>query len=418
MQPKTNPYVPRINPPTSVTKFLLFLTSGICLVLVQTVKLPSFQYARSELTLTLGAVILFHIFFWFLFYPLFTSKFPSKFNVWVIFLAFCVYTGLFTLVAFYSEVVLLPLLFIATVIVFDNWELILFTSLILIGINIGVIAELLPADFGVQWNKNIALFNLLIGLLAIVASFQAKQRDIELEHLKQISRIKNNFLAAISHNLRTPVTAILSYIQLLEQNGANLTADQHSIIRNLEINANDLSLLIEDTINVSTLQSGQFEIKPTLFSLKQLIAELLQSRFTTIANTTGAKLFGPPEQTADISVWADRERFKTVLSNLIDNSLKYSGSSQVNIDFYTDKDRVIVRIKDQGRGINQETQTQIKEQFTQEPEIIQFGKNGRGLGLYITRLLMDEHGGKVWFESEEGRGTTFFVSLPLNPKKM
>ncbi len=405
-----------VNPPKTIIKLIILTLTVICLLLVWTVQIPSFVIYRTYLTIILGLVIVFHTIFWFALFDILHKKIGEGFDKWAVFVAFCGYILLFAAASFYSDVILIPLLFIATLIVFDNWQLIFFASFQLLLVNLLVALGFVSGQIGQEWANNITLLNLVIGLVATVASFQMKERELKLQHLEEMTKIKNTYIAAISHNLRTPITAINGYIQLLTSDGVNFTNDQKTILSNIKTNADNLGLLIEDTINVSAIESGQFKLRLSSFSLKPLIAEVLTVGFKAVAQSRGSEIVGPTDKEPDILIEADKERLKVVISNLVDNALKYTDRGRIKIGLDQTTEGAIIKVSDTGRGIAPEFQKELFEEFSRPNGIINFQQKGTGLGLYIARLIVESHHGKIWVDSEVNLGTTFYILIPFKQK--
>lgn len=398
-------------PKTAVINILLF-TLVFALVAVWVIPIPAFQNNRISLSTILGINIIFHTLFWYVIFKLLNKQSAALLG-WTIFVTFCIYVLLLALASYYSQVVLIPLLFISTVIVFNNWVLIFFTSIQLLIINILVDLGLVSGQIGLDWAQNITLLNLAVGLIAIVASFQLKERELKLEHLEEVTKIKNTFIGAISHNLRTPITAILGYSEILMKDFKNLSSDQNTIVNNIKTNANNLALLIEDTISVSSIESGMFKLRVSTFSLKELLEEVVSVGFRTIAQSRESEVIGPLPEEKDITIQADRERLKIVISNLLDNALKYTTRGRIKISIEQNGEGALIKVSDSGKGILPEAQKQLFEQFSRPEGILQYHQTGTGLGLYIARLIIEAHHGKISLSSDIASGTTFFIQLPL-----
>lgn len=402
-----------INPPKTIIKVIILALTIICLVLVWIMPIPSFLLYRIHLSVILGSVALFHTVFWFFLFDSLHKKLGASFDKWAIFVTFCGYILFFAAASFYSEVILIPLLFIATLIVFDNWQLIFFASFQLLLVNLLVAMGFVSGQIGQEWASNITLLNLVIGLVATVASFQMKERELKLLHLEEMTKIKNTYIAAISHNLRTPITAINGYIQLLTSDGANFSNDQKTILSNIKINANNLGLLIEDTINISAIESGQFKLRISSFSLKPLIGDIITVGFKAVAQSRGSEIVGPTEKEPDILIEADKERLKVVISNLVDNALKYTDQGRIKIGLDQTTEGAIIKVSDTGIGIAPEFQKELFEEFSRADGVIKFQQKGTGLGLYIARMIVEAHHGRIWVDSEVNLGTTFFILIPF-----
>lgn len=238
-----------------------------------------------------------------------------------------------------------------------------------------------------------------------------KRLRISINQLKELDQRKEDFINTASHELRTPLTSVLLYLELLERHvkSANLPkiadASQH-----LGQQLQRLERLVSDLLDVSRLQTGKLSLKLSPFRLDQLLMETVE-----LANQTHK---GEPrihlKANKPISVVADRFRIYQVLTNLIGNSLKYSPpNSQIEVGINRGFRSVVIFVRDQGKGIPRQDQKRIFDRLYQVRDPSQRFTKGFGMGLFICKQIVEQHGGKIWLKSEPNKGSIFYFRLRL-----
>ena len=231
--------------------------------------------------------------------------------------------------------------------------------------------------------------------------------DITEQKLDELR--KNDFIGMVSHELKTPLTAINGFVQVLqrkakkdEDNYAIIALDKaHSQIRKM-------TAMINGFLNVSRLESGKLLIEKTNFSLDELLKETIEE--TYVSQSSHQIILNP---TCEVNINADRNKIGNVLSNLISNGLKYSDNgTRIEITCKLHDTEVEIQIKDEGIGIKPEDIDKLFERYyrVQGNHTI----SGFGIGLYLSAEIIERHGGRIWAESEEGKGSVFHFTLPLN----
>jgi PAS domain S-box-containing protein len=239
---------------------------------------------------------------------------------------------------------------------------------------------------------------------------QNRQLEIHSLEVQQATQLKSEFLASMSHELRTPLNAILGFSDLLagETAGA-LNSKQMRFIGHVRNGATHLLALINDILDISKIEAGQFEIFPENVSLQHALAEVV-SQLQPLIDKRKMGLNIVLEQ---FTVYADRVRLKQILYNLLSNALKFTPEhGSTTVAAHTEGDQVHISVTDTGVGIRKEDQAAIFEKFRQVGESARGIKEGTGLGLAITRKLVEQQGGKITVESEPGKGATFIFTLP------
>jgi signal transduction histidine kinase len=241
---------------------------------------------------------------------------------------------------------------------------------------------------------------------------QLQRANVELS---EASRHKSQFLANVSHELRTPLNAIIgSTDNMLDGIVGELNEKQARYLARTQTNAEHLSLLIEDLLDLSVIESGKMDINAKNVCLASLIAEVAES-LRPVAEKKPVHLeIGSTD--ASLTAWADRDRIVQVLNNLIGNAVKFT-PPQGKVTVAAQRNGagwVQVSVADTGPGIPAELADKIFDEFYQIPQSGGPKAKGMGLGLTIAKKLVEKHGGKIWVQSEPAKGSTFFFTLPAN----
>jgi signal transduction histidine kinase len=246
---------------------------------------------------------------------------------------------------------------------------------------------------------------------------ELKEKTSQLQRvnieLSEANRHKSQFLANVSHELRTPLNAIIgSTDNMLDRITGELNEKQARSLARMQTNADQLSLLIEDLLDLSAIESGKIDIKAKNVSLASLITEVAES-LRPVAEKKPVDLeIGSMD--ASLTAWVDRDRIIQVLNNLIGNALKFT-SPQGKVMVAAQRNGagwMQISVADTGPGIPAEQADKIFDEFYQIPGGAK--AKGMGLGLTIAKKLLEMHGGKIWVQSEPGKGSTFFFTLPAN----
>ena len=244
---------------------------------------------------------------------------------------------------------------------------------------------------------------------------QRQQLEIANVELSEANKHKSQFLANVSHELRTPLNAIIgSTDNMLDRIIGELNEKQARYLARTQANAEHLNLLIEDLLDLSVIESGKMDIKAKNVSLASLISEVAES-LKPIADKKPVDLeIGSMD--ASLTAWADRDRIVQVLNNLIGNAVKFT-PPQGKVTVAAQRDGagwVQVSVADTGPGIPPEQADKIFDEFYQIPQAGRPKIKGMGLGLTIAKKLVEMHGGKIWVQSELGKGKHFFLYLAGN----
>lgn len=250
-------------------------------------------------------------------------------------------------------------------------------------------------------------FNLLVERFA--AAELAYRQD--LAGALAFDRDKSAFLAALSHELRTPLNAVLGFADvLLAEVDGPLSADARENLTVLRQSADHLRELIDDILDLSALESGELKLEVGAVDVYALGAQVVrEARVTVEHKNLVVSLSGSPAV-----AWADARRVRQILENLVGNAVKFTQEGTVDVSVNLKGDYVVMEVSDTGPGIPEDDQAAIFEEYRQTSSA-QRARTGAGLGLAITRRLVRMHGGKIELTSEVGKGSTFVVSLPIQP---
>jgi PAS domain S-box-containing protein len=226
----------------------------------------------------------------------------------------------------------------------------------------------------------------------------------------ELEQRKDEFIGMASHELKTPVTSIKTFTQVLA-NRSKKRGDEEALrfLIRMEVQLNNLIRFIGDLLDLTRIQTGKLFLHKEVFALDQLVVETIENLQGT--TQTHQLLL---EQCIPIQVYGDRDRIMQVLFNLLTNAIKYSPhAKKVLLRVEKEGDQAMVSVQDFGIGIAQDQQTKIFERFYQAPNDRERTYPGLGIGLHISHEIIKRHGGKIWVNSNKGKGSIFRVMLPL-----
>jgi signal transduction histidine kinase len=229
-----------------------------------------------------------------------------------------------------------------------------------------------------------------------------------------IEKLKTEFVSVAAHQLRTPLSAIKWTLRMILDGEVGEITDEQREFLEKTYEANErMILLINDLLNVAKIEEGRYfyrayltDLEPIVKSMVDYYQEEAKRKSITLKLVKMSDYFP--------RVMIDPEKIKLAIQNLLDNALHYTqkgGSVTVTL-IHGDKD-VLCAIKDSGVGIPKSQQSRVFTKFFRAENVIRMQTEGSGLGLFITKNIIEAHNGKIWFESEEGKGTTFYFSLPI-----
>ncbi|MBP7967477.1 PAS domain S-box protein [Candidatus Woesebacteria bacterium] len=237
---------------------------------------------------------------------------------------------------------------------------------------------------------------------------------VDVTDQKELEKRKDDFVNMASHELKTPITSMKLYVDVL-MSKIKIYNDEKAekTLQNIKTQTKRLQKLVEDLLDVSRLQTGKLSFNKEDFRIDNLIEETID-----VLQATAKRqkiIFNKREE---LSVCADKFRIYQVLTNLITNAIKYSaGKELIKVAVQKDKNNIIVGVQDFGIGIAKSQQDKIFERLYQVTDDTEKTFPGFGMGLYISKEIVIRHHGQIWVESEKGKGSTFYFSLPIIQKK-
>ena len=227
---------------------------------------------------------------------------------------------------------------------------------------------------------------------------------------KEMERHKDEFISIASHELKTPLTSLKSYVQVAH--GKSKVYEDTGIANMLakaEVQINKMTGMIGDFLNAAHSEVGRMVLNKTQFPLDELIRDIIQDLSISLK---GKQIFLDTQQ--PLNVTADREKIERVLVNLVNNAIKYSASSQtVTVNYQQTQDQVVIRINDQGVGIGDDDKRHLFDRFFRAENPNTRTVSGFGIGLYLCAEIVRLHGGNIGVDSEIGQGSSFWFSLPI-----
>lgn len=231
----------------------------------------------------------------------------------------------------------------------------------------------------------------------------------DITHLKELDRIKSDFVNTVSHDLRSPLTAILGYVELIGRVGP-LNPQQHEFIHRIEISVHNITALINDLLDLGRIEAG-FDVRKEIVPLSTLIHYTVDSMKNRFAEKSQIPLVSIVEHLPP--VLGNPIRLRQMLNNLITNSMKYTPvGGTITISAHAEAGQVILQVSDNGPGIPPADQPYIFDKFYRASNV-PIDAPGTGLGLAIVKSIVENHLGRVWVDSVLGQGSTFTIVLPV-----
>ena len=240
----------------------------------------------------------------------------------------------------------------------------------------------------------------------------------DITSFKNAARVKNEFISIASHQLRTPLTAVKLYSEMLGQNFDNNQAQETDYLEKIKLSTERMIRLVNDLLQVSRLESGKMVLDPEPANIENELKESIEE-VALIAKENSCMIHLQSENKFPL-VTIDTHLFKQVIHSLLINAIKYRGDKKCLIKLDLKKissQDFQVSVSDNGIGISKKAEDRIFDKFFRSSKAMKRETDGSGLGLYVSKRIVEACGGKIWFETEEGKGTTFFLELPLVGKE-
>jgi PAS domain S-box-containing protein len=236
-----------------------------------------------------------------------------------------------------------------------------------------------------------------------------EQELLANERLREADRLKDSFVALVSHEVRTPLTSINGYLELLGEQ--DLSEEQRMYTNVIGRNSERLLRLINDLLFIAQIEDGQLTVEHDRVDLGAIIAQALTAA-APIANAGDVKLIGV--EGVSLPITGDGGRLAQLLDNLVSNAVKFTpAGGKVEVDAGSSADAVWIEVRDTGMGINAVDLELLFNKFFRTPAATKASIQGTGLGLAISKAIVEAHGGSIRVQSVEGEGTTFRVDLPV-----
>jgi len=271
----------------------------------------------------------------------------------------------------------------------------------------------------IVWALMFSVFNGIIGLL-VGLYLKAERKYVRklndnYRHLQQLERLKDSLTHMMVHDLSNPLTAIDGSIQFLKADPSYIASDEQKIIfKSASCGIQEMRIMISNILDVSRMEEDKLILKLEEVEPDKFIDELLAS-LKILTELNGKKLEKKVSSDAP-RFFADREILKRIITNLVMNAFRYSSpDSKIEVKAEPDKagKNVVISVSDNGYGIPKEHRERIFDKFVQLEDKKAKARAGKGLGLTFCKMAVEAHGGKIWVESELGKGSTFYFTIPI-----
>jgi signal transduction histidine kinase len=244
-----------------------------------------------------------------------------------------------------------------------------------------------------------------------------KRLRVANTHLKELDRVKDEFISMASHQLRTPLTTIKGYLSMMLEGDVGPVPPQQKEFVNYAFTSSERMVnLISDLLNVSRLQAGRFIIQTKPTDMVKMIQEEVHQLDSHAKAKNLALIFDPPKQILPV-IEIDENKTRQVIMNFIDNAIYYTQKGEVRVILEQTGEYVRLLVKDSGIGVPKDAQKKLFSKFFRAGNAQTVRPDGTGLGLYLAKRVVEDQGGTIIFESVEGKGSTFGFELPIKPFK-
>lgn len=299
--------------------------------------------------------------------------------------------------------------------IWDSKKFLYIFLLVLVNIAIFFIIEYFhPELLKIYPNEKVRLWNIYIGLILYfsviyIYTISAKNNYMnQYKKAKESERLKTAFLHNLSHEIRTPLNAIVGFTSLLVNDKAENKEKYKKLITE---NSEHLTRLIEDMIDMSMIETNQFSTKNSKFNLYEVLKSVYEIFHVQVNDEVMLKAELGDE---NFMIDTDKTRLEQILINLLKNAFKFTTEGTIRFGYQIDKKNICVYVEDTGIGIDPEIKDKIFERFIKGHENGRLIYRGAGIGLFLTKKMVEMLGGEIWVESELKKGSTFFFTIPLS----
>ena len=231
---------------------------------------------------------------------------------------------------------------------------------------------------------------------------------------KEIDKIKSEFLTVVAHKLRTPLSEIKWEIEALIDEPEKLSSAQKEILMKCRTTNNRITAQLNGLLNVSEIEKGLFKYKFKFESLENVVGKIVQE-MSEFAKDQGVSLKYQEPSASLPKVKIDEEKVDLVVHNLVDNAIRYTPKGgKVEVKIVKKEKFLVFSVSDTGIGIPQTEKKRVFTKFFREKRALKIYTEGMGLNLFVVKNIIERHNGEVWFESAEGKGSTFYFKLPIS----
>lgn len=250
-----------------------------------------------------------------------------------------------------------------------------------------------------------------------VISISASQDLIILHDVtreKLVEQMKTEFVSLAAHQLRTPLSAIKWTLRMiLDEDLGKVTKDQRDFLEKTYLSNERMISLINDLLNVARIEEGRYLYRLSLYRLEDLVQSVVNSYIDAAKRKKITFTFKKPKRKSP-KLKIDIEKMNSAIQNIIDNAIRYTRKGgRVTVSLKSGRKEIELRVQDSGIGIPENQQERVFSKFFRGVNVMRMETEGSGLGLFITKNIIEAHGGKIWFESEENKGTTIYLTLPI-----
>jgi signal transduction histidine kinase len=266
---------------------------------------------------------------------------------------------------------------------------------------------------GTRFINDPEIVSLIVLSVTVVLCIIAFTITRSFENLAETSRLKSEFINIVSHQLRAPLTNLKWTVELFSSKELKKDAEkEEEYYSSLRENIGRMVELVDDLLIVSKIEQGVYPLRKKELKLESIIDDLIsQFKFFAVASNVEIVFKHQPDLP---KIFIDTSQIKLAIENLIDNAVRYTkGGGKVEITIGVKGKDLYCRIKDSGVGIPEADKKYIFQKFFRAENILREQTLGSGLGLFISKSIIEKSGGNIWFNSVEGKGTTFYFTLPI-----